>query len=50
MKSVGKQIKIIKKNKNKEKIKKRRRKTRQQKATRTETYIKGNRIQTIQYP
>ena len=48
MKSVGKQIEIIKKTiKINQKYGKDDEKTRQQKETRTETYIKGRHIQTI---
>ena len=47
MKSVGKQIEIIKKQK-KSRIRKDDKKVRQQKETRTETYIKDSHFQTIQ--
>ena len=50
MKSVGKQIEIIKKNRKNQKCGKDDEKTRQQKETKTETYIKGSHIQTIQWP
>ena len=46
MKSVGKQIEIIKNNKNKLKIRKRRRKNAPTEGM--ETYIKGSHIQTTQ--